>query len=391
MVAPSVLCLAAWGAVMLPWRWAVAVAAAAAAASAVALCANRPRGSRPLVAATVGASLVVACTHHAGVLLLAWMVSGAALTMLVRREGGETSGKPGRILEMQQHAASALLLALVPAVVHASGTWSLDARPASFGDRACSLLAAAGVREGRAAWNLVIASLVALIAALRLGIFPFPFSLRRSARRLQGVPLLALLAVFLPCSIAAVGRLHSALHGTAGSLTPAVAALGCVAVVTGALWLYVEWLAESVLGEVAQCYAGLALLSFVFDDATLTSRVVVQGAIALIAGAAWATRMRDLLHTSDLSKVSRGYEGAGELHATHAVFVVVACPVPGTPGGQVWMGILGRHTASGTGFGLVVFLGAALLCAALVRSIRKASTRLRDDRHDDRAVPDTGI
>jgi hypothetical protein len=126
---------------------------------------------------------------------------------------------------------------------------------------------------------------------------------------------------------------------------------------------------------------GLALLSIGFHDKDLVTRVVAQAAVALIAGGVWSMRVRATLQTSDLAKVGEGYRRHRELAASHAVFVVLAAPLPGTPGGQVWMGILGQSVASGTGLGLVVVAGVILVYCALFRSVTKAASQFRSS-HD---------
>jgi hypothetical protein len=377
---------AAWAVVLLPVTSApVAAVLILAACLGAVYAVTRPRGGAVL-GVTAAASAVTALTGHMGVLLLAWLVSGAALTVLVRREGGETSGKPGRILELQQHAASVFLFLVVAGSVTVTTGWAM---PGVGGwrmsdGRILALLSGAGLAHGVGVWHTGAAVLLTATAALRLGLFPFPFSLRRSARRLQGFPLLMLLAVFLPASMIALLRLHVALHADSGSLLAAsFGLLGCVALVTGALWLQVEWLAESVLGQVAQCHLGLALLGVGFGNPTLVTLVVVQMAVALVAGGMWTIRMRSLVQTADLATAADGYARHRELGMWHMLFVVLAIPWPGTPGGQVWMAILGRSMASGTGVGVLVLVGVVLLFCGLFRSIGKVCTRLRRDPAGD--------
>ncbi|MBN1424186.1 hypothetical protein JXA88_06495 [Candidatus Fermentibacteria bacterium] len=332
-----------------------------------------------LLATTAVSSIGVAFSHHAGVLLLAWVVSGGSLTYVVRREGGETSGKPGRVLELQQHISSVLLLLALAGIVVVGQSWDLAASPPvhRLWDRIMWLLAGAGVQKSARIWDAVLTTLVASAAVFRLGVFPFPFSLRRSARRLHGIPLLILLAVFLPTSMCAVARLSfgAETYG-AISLGSVATILGAIALVTGALLLQAEWLGESIIGLVAQCYVGLALLGIGSGESMRTTMVVIQASIACGVGGLWTMRLRSLAQTSDLAKASGGYARHRELQLWHGVFVMAACPWPGTPGGLIWMCVLGRSIAAGTGFGLVVLLGITLLYCGLFRSIGKVSVRL---------------
>lgn len=396
-----VLCLA-WSLLLVSTDVSIGAAVALLGAALGMLCASvQGQGGGLALAGTVAASVGVALTHHAGILLLAWIVSGGALTQLVRREGGETSGKPGRVLELQQHASSVLLVLVIAAIVAAADAWNLSESPSGYHvkDRVTRLLSAAGLRAGASAWDLWLTLFVVSAAALRLGVFPFPFSLRRSARRLHGIPLLAFLAVFLPGSLCALARLGFCVAGLGGSsLSAAAMALGCVVLVTGALWLQVEWLGESIMGLVAQCYVGLALLAIGSGDSVRTTMVILQGAIASGAGGLWTMRMRQLARTSDLAKAADGYARHSELQLWHGLFVMVACPWPGSPGGLVWMYVIGRSLAAGTGFGLAVLLGILLLCCGLFRSIGKVGVRLSrvssgtavSHRHTEPQVESTG-
>ncbi len=332
-----------------------------------------PRSSVSSTVTAVAASLAVASASQAGLLFLAWIASGVALTAMVRREGGETSGKPGRVLEAQQHAASVLLLVLLAALVTVGQDWDLGRLAPRVSTGVAFILSSAGLRHGPLVWNRVATVVLVSLVALRLGLFPFPFSLRRSTRRLRDLPLAVLLAVFLPTSMIALSKVFDALYRSAPGVVPATAALGCVALVTGALWLRVEWLAESVLGHVAQSYMGLALISLSLRDPGLTRRVVLHAVFAVLAGSLWAMRLRQQVGSSDLSKAGPGYAAHRELALRHAVFCLLSCPLPGTPGGTVWMGVLGQGIAGGRGVSVVVFVGIALLYCALFHSMGKVA------------------
>lgn len=331
-----------------------------------------------LVAWMVAASVVVACASHAGVLLGAWVLSGVALTRLVRQHGGETSGKPGRVMEIQQHAASVLLFALTPLLVAAAQDWTMDVGSPLARARVDQILSGAGIRCAGSRWVTGSAWAVAAIASLRLGLFPFPFSLRRSTRRLSGVPLVSLLAAFMPSSAVAVVRLSQQIRGGEG-LDPVLGFVGCVALLTGGCWLRVEWLAESMAGHVSQCMTGLILLASGCQDRSLVVGVATHAALAALVGGAWSSLLRRAGGSSDLAKVAARYRTLPELAPMHAVFVLVSCPIPGTPAGRAWMELAATALASGSPGGLLIIAGVCVWCWALLDGLRRVGIRMREE------------
>jgi len=314
--------------------------------------------------------------RHSGLLLFFWMVAGGALTLMVRLEGGETASKPGRILQMQQHGSTFLLLCLTVLVVAGTGNWNLNG-PGHTDDQSTilgleRLFSAAGIRGGRQAGEMTLLLSVPALLVLRLGLFPLPFSLRRTARRLRGRSLLLFVGFFLPSSLIAVSRFYSHIGIVGGSrLAVVTAGLGLISLISGALWLQAEWKTGALIGHLAQVYLGLGLIGLAIGGPSVLRPHLLQTALVLTAAVIWESKIRSELGESDLSKCGDGYLGDPLFTKLHLGVILLSVPWPGTPSGRIWMLVLGRDMLSGSGLGLLTLAGVILTSAGMARSLGK--------------------
>ncbi len=333
-----------------------------------------------MVGIVVGGSLAQALSFHIGVILLSWMIAGAGLTLLVRLEGGRTASKSGRILQIQQHSSSILLLAMSVFLVAAMGNWHVGASDGpgaeSLGHGAERMLSAAGFPHAAGLWKRISVVLLPAIIALRLGIFPFPFSLRRTARRLDGGPLAVFLALFLPTSLWAISRYYVIFVSHVGSeLVVAIAGLGAVSVISGGFWLQTEWKVGPLAGHVAQVYLGLGLIGLALGGQGLLGPHLVHSAVVLAVLTIWGTRTQGELGSTDLSTWAEAYRTVPRLRSMHVLAICAAIPWPGTPAGNVWMTALGSDLLAGIGIGVIALGGVVLTTAGLCRSLSKIVAR----------------
>jgi hypothetical protein len=307
------------------------------------------------------------------------MMSGGALTLLVRLEGGETASKPGRILQVQQHGSSVLLFSVIVVIIGGTGSWILRGGIPTFGMAFSRLLSMAGLRAQTEAGIVMIPLALITALALRLGLFPFPFSSRRTARRLRGSSLLLFLAVFLPSSLWAISTVYAAVPEEVGAILPiGTALLGLVALLTGGFWLQTEWQAGALAGHLLQAYCGLGLIALAIGGPTVLGPHLIQSAIVAGAVVAWEYRVHNVLGSSDLSKWAEGYRNQPLLWKLHLLVILMAIPWPGTPSGNVWLLALGRDLMIGSGFGLLTMAGVLLVAAGMLRSMHKVASRIGD-------------
>jgi hypothetical protein len=321
-------------------------------------------------------SLGQVVTNHGGTLLFFWMMSGGALTLLVRLEGGETASKPGRILQMQQHGSSVLLFGVIIMLVAGSGSWILRSGMATFGISYGRLLSMAGLRAQTGAGIAMVPLAMIAAVALRLGLFPFPFSSRRTARRLRGSSLLIFLALFLPSSLWAISKLYAGMLEDVGAILPiGTALLGVTALITGGLWLQTEWQVGALVGHLVQAYIGLGLIGLAVGGPAVLGPHLVQTAIIAGVVVVWEYRIHSLVGSSDLSRWAEGYRNQPSLWKPHLLVILMAIPWPGTPAGNVWLLALGRDLLLGSGIGLLTVAGVGLVVAGMLRSLQKVASR----------------
>lgn len=321
-------------------------------------------------------SLGQVVTNHGGVLLFFWMMSGGALTLLVRLEGGETASKPGRILQMQQHGSSVLLFGVIVVLVGGSGSWMLRSGMTTFGMTFGRLLSMAGLRAQTEVGIVMIPLAMIATLALRLGLFPFPFSSRRTARRLRGSSLFIFLAFFLPSSLWAISKLYVVVPEEVSAVLPiGTALLGVTALITAGLWLQTEWQVGALAGHLLQAYAGLGLIGLAIGGTAVLGPHLVQTAIVAGAVVVWEYRIHNLLGSSDLSKWAEGYRNQPFLWRLHLVVILMAIPWPGTPSGSIWLLALGRDLLIGSGMGVLTIAGVGLVAAGMLRSLQKVASR----------------
>jgi hypothetical protein len=321
-----------------------------------------------------------AVTNHGGILLFFWMVSGGALTLLVRLEGGETASKPGRILQMQQHGSSVLLFGVVVVLAVGAGTWKLQSEVPTFGQTFGRLLSMAGFRAQTEAGIVMIPLGMIATLAFRLGLFPFPFSARRTTRRVRGGTLLVFLAVFLPSSLWAITKLYGLVPEEMSTLLPvSTALLGVIALVTGGLWLQTEWQVGALAGHLVQAYLGLGLIGLAIGEPGILGPHLVQTAILAGVVVVWEHKIHRTLGSSDLSRWAKGYKSQPSLWRLHLLVILMAIPWPGTPSGKVWILALGRDLLIGSGLGLVTVAGVGLVAFGMLRSLEKVAARVTEE------------
>ena len=342
---------------------------------------HRP-GSLALVATVMLASGIQVLTNHIGILFLAWSVAGGALTLLVRLEGGETASKPGRILQIQQHASTVLLLGFLVFLLQSSGSWLLrDSVSMShvIAQKAYSIMASAGIQHARSLWPLIIAVWLSLIISLRLGVVLFPFSLRRTSRRLGGIILFVFLGIFLPTSVWAFGLLYSYILPEAGSvITIALGIMGALAVFGGGLWLQTEWRLGSMAGHIAQIYVGLALLAIARGSFSILKYHSVHTMIVFIIFALFEMVAVRTLGSTDIASWDASYLHNPLIRRLHAGTICAVFPWPGTPAGSIWISAMGNDFITGGGAGLLASLGIILLFSGMIRSFIRVNSRTHE-------------
>jgi len=335
-----------------------------------------------LLVVLIVASIMQILTTHMGLLFLAWSIAGGALTLLVRLEGGETASKPGRILQIQQHASTVLLFGFLVFLFHCSESWILGGAvsesPANS-QKAFRIMASAGIQHASQWWPLIITVWLSFIISLRLGIVLFPFSLRRTSRRLGGAVLFVFLGVFLPTSVGAFGTLYSHMVSEVGSMISiTLGIMGAIAVFSGGLWLQTEWRLGSMAGHVAQIFIGLGLLALARGEYEILRFHILHMMVVLMLFSGFELITVRTLGSTDISSWDSAYLSHPWIRRLHIGLVCIVIPWPGTPAGTIWISALGNDFLTGGGAGLLASLGIILLFSGLIRSFIRVIVRTHE-------------
>lgn len=335
-----------------------------------------------LLIVVILASIVQMITNHIGLLFLAWSIAGGALTLLVRLEGGETASKPGRILQIQQHASTILLFGFLVFLLQCSESWVLGSNSAGSlidSQKAFRIMASAGIQHARRWWPLVITVWLTLIITLRLGIVLFPFSLRRTSRRLGGGVLFVFLGIFLPTSIGAFGMLYSHMVTEVGSMISiTLGIIGAVAVFSGGLWLQTEWRLGSMAGHVAQIFVGLGLLALARGDYEILRFHIFHMMVVIMFFALFEIESVRTLKSSDIASWDSAYISNPHMRRWHVGIICAVIPWPGTPAGRIWVSILANDFLTGGGAGILASAGIILLFSGMIRSFIRVNMRTHE-------------